>query len=423
MITETEVKQKRAAAPATSAAKRTRAQKKQRKWRILLIVVASLFIIRLILPYFVLRYVNNKLESLNEYTGHVEDIDLALIRGAYQIHNINIEKKQKQKKGETIPFFSAPEIDLSVEWRALFKGSIVGEIAFEQPVLNFVFEKEAARDKDLKGDTADFRTLLKDLMPLKVNHFEVHDGQIHYIDNTRKPNIDVAMTDVQVSGNNLSNVNDSAKLLPASVEATGQAYDGEFKFNMNLDALNKTPTFDMNAELKNLNLTKINDFLKAYGNFDVSKGRFGLYTEFAAKNGGFGGYVKPIIKDIDVLTWNKEEGNIGQKLWEGLVGAAAEILKNRTEEQVATKVPIKGRFDSPDINTWRAVSMLLKNAFVAALKPAIDNSINIHKLEDEKKKTLLEQLFNDGKKEGAEMSKKEKRKQRRKERREKRKSN
>lgn len=60
-------------------------------------------------------------------------------------------------------------------------------------------------------------------------------------------------------------------------------YGGSATMNMKLDALNKIPTFDFNAELLNLNLVEVNDFLKAYGNFDVQKGTFGLYIEAAAK--------------------------------------------------------------------------------------------------------------------------------------------
>lgn len=48
-------------------------------------------------------------------------------------------------------------------------------------------------------------------------------------------------------------------------------YGGSATMNMKLDALNKIPTFDFNAELLNLNLVEVNDFLKAYGNFDVQK--------------------------------------------------------------------------------------------------------------------------------------------------------
>jgi len=371
---------------------------KRKKWKIILVsFVALLIIFRIFLPFIVLHYVNKKLAELKEYYGHVEDIDIELIRGAYVINDIKLVKLgNEQGLKDTIPFFRSPEIDLSVEWRAIFKGSIVGEIYVEEPVLNFVKGKH--KNEDAKADTADFRRLIKDLMPLTVNHFEIANGQIHYIDQFSSPRVDIALKELDVVAVNLSNVNDSTKLLPAHIDASGRAYEGDFKLKVDLDALQKAPTFDMSAEITHMNLVLLNSFLQAYGNFDVKKGDFSVYTEFAGKDGGFGGYVKPVIKDLDVVQWNKEEGNFKQIIWETLIGSAAALLENKNKDQLATKVEIQGRFDKPDINLWRAISYVLRNAFVRALKPAIDNSININKLDDSKDKTFLEKIFGSGKK-------------------------
>jgi hypothetical protein len=365
---------------------------------ILLILLIVLVAFRILLPYIVLKYVNNKLANLSEYYGNVEEIDIALLRGAYIIKDIELVKIDKNgEKKDTIPFFKSPEIDLSVEWRAIFKGKIVGELYVEHPVLNFV--KGKYKDENVKNDTADFRQLVSDLMPLTINHFEISDGQIHYIDlNAKKIKIDVALKELNIVATNLSNVNDSAKLLPARLMADGGAYEGRFKMTVDFDALNKVPTFDMNAELTNINMVLLNDVLREYGNFDVKKGNFGLYTEFAAKEGEFGGYVKPVIKDLDVVQWNKEEGDFKQILWETIVGSATEIFQNQKKDELATKVPINGKFDNPEVNIWKAISYVLRNAFVQALKPAIDSTINIHKLEEDKKKTVLEKIFGGKKK-------------------------
>lgn len=117
--------------------------------------------------------------------------------------------------------------------------------------------------------------------------------------------------------------------LPSSLNANGRAYDGVFNLDVKLNALADQPTFDMSAAFENVNLVGLNDFLRAYGNFDVKKGEFNVFTEFAAKEGVFKGYVKPLIKDLDVVQWNKEEGNVLQILWETLVAGAAELFENQ----------------------------------------------------------------------------------------------
>src|SRR5690349_8428154 len=90
-------------------------------------IIILLLIIRLILPYVVLGLVNDRLTKVKGYYGHVDDIDIALIRGAYQLDSIYLNKMDSVTQKQT-EFFSASEIDLSIEWKALFKGSIVGEV-------------------------------------------------------------------------------------------------------------------------------------------------------------------------------------------------------------------------------------------------------------------------------------------------------
>jgi hypothetical protein len=370
-------------------------KKRKRTWLIVLLsLVILLLIFRLILPHIVLNFVNKKLAALKEYYGHVDDIDIALIRGAYTINNIKIEKIDKETgKRDTTPFFTSPEIDLSVEWKSLFKGAIVGEIQVEHPVLNFVKGKH--KKEDVKADTTDFKDLIRNLMPLTINHFDIHNGQMHYLDKYRKPVVDVAMTNIEVEADNISNVNDRNKVLPAAIVASANVYDGKFDLNVKYNVLEKKPTFDLNAKLSDVNMVKLNDFFKAYGNFDVKKGNFGLYTEFAARDGKFTGYVKPLIKGLDVVQFNKEEGNAGQILWESVVASVAEIFQNQKKDQLATKVPIEGKFDNPNAGLWTAINYVLRNAFVFALKPAVDNTINIGSVEEQpdEKKTLLQKIF------------------------------
>jgi branched-subunit amino acid transport protein AzlD len=372
-------------------------QKRKHKLRItLLVIIAAIILLRIFLPYIVLKYVNNKLSKLDEYYGHVNDIDIALLRGAYVIKEIKIVKiNENPKIKDTIPFFVAPVIDLSVEWSAIFKGAFVGEIYVEDPKINFV--RGTHKGENVKADTADFRQLIKDLMPLTVNHFEISNGQIHYIDKSVSPALNLAMTDINATAVNLSNVEKEGTVLPAHLDAAGNIYGGKFTLKIDFDALKKMPTFDMSAELTQLQLPQINDLLKAYGNFEVERGTFGLYTEFAAKDGKYGGYVKPLIKDMKVALWKKDEG-LKAKLWELMVSGISKLLKNRKTENIATKVDISGTFNNSDINTWRAVSYLLKNAFVRALAPSVDQSISINNLNEETPKTFLEKVFEKKKK-------------------------
>ena len=299
-----------------------RAEKKpQRKKKLLKIIVTSilvLVVIRLILPFVVLRFANKNLASMKGYYGHIKDIDLSIIRGAYIIDSIYLNKSDSLTKKQT-PFFSSESIDLSIEWKAIFKGSLVGELTFTNPFL--LFTKDKVEPAALRKDSTDFKELLDDFMPLKINRFEVKNATLRYKDEGSKPPVDIEMINTYILAQNLRNSYDSSSLLPARIKASASIYEGTIDFNMKLNPLADVPTFDMNTELVNTNLVKLNEFFQAYAKVDVNKGTFGMYAEAAAKEGKFAGYVKPLIKDLDILGKEDRDDNILRILWEGIAGS------------------------------------------------------------------------------------------------------
>ena len=92
-----------------------------------LIVIVLLVALRVALPYIILRYANNTLATMPGYRGHVKDIDLAIIRGAYKIDSIYLNKYDSVKHQQT-PFFGAKEIDLSKVASLLAEAHVKSEI-------------------------------------------------------------------------------------------------------------------------------------------------------------------------------------------------------------------------------------------------------------------------------------------------------
>lgn len=378
---------------------------RNKKIRIFTIVIGVLILIRLLLPYIILHYANKSLANMPDYYGHIDDIDLSIYRGAYQINDMFLNKLDEKSKKQT-EFFKTRNIDLAIEWKPLFKGSLVGQLEFDSPTI--IFTKDKTELDDVAKDTNDFRKLLKDFMPLKVNKFEIRNGSIHYINPNSTPKLDIFLTDTYALAKNLTNADEAANVLPATLNARANLYTGTMVLNMKLNPLAEDIAFDLNAEIKNSNLVLLNDFFKVYGHFDVNKGNFGLYTEFAAKDGKFKGYVKPIIKDLDVLGPEDRKDSFFQKIWEALAGGVSKVLENPKKDQVATKVAIEGSFENPRTRTIDAVFELLRNAFIRALVPTVDNQITLSSLKDvtkEDNRNLFQKLFNKKPKEKEEKKK------------------
>ncbi len=146
---------------------------------------------------------------------------------------------------------------------------------------------------------------------------------------------------------------------------------------MRIDALADDPTYDMNVEIKNANLVRLNDFFKAYGDFDIHKGTFGLNMELAAKDRKYIGYLEPFITDLDVVGPEDRKDSFFQKIWEGIVGIAADILENPKTDQIVTKIPIVGEYGDRTIGIWYASLVLLRNGFIQAIYPALESQVTI----------------------------------------------
>jgi hypothetical protein len=350
---------------------------KSRLGEVLIAVILLLFAIRIALPYIVKDYVNKTLSEIPGYKGVVEDIDMNIWRGAYEIEMISLVKTDGKVP---VPFFSADKIDLSVQWGALFEGSLVGEIVLENPKLNFV--AGPTEEQSQSSIDTSWTDKVKELFPLKINRFEILNGEIHFRDFHSEPKVDIFLNNVFAKAENLTNSKDLSKTLLATINARGNAMgEGLFKLRADINPFEKDPTFNLDAELKNIDLKKLNNFIKAYGSFDVEEGEFELYGEFASANGKFEGYVKPIFRNLKVLSLKEDSENPLQLFWETIAGAITGLLENKSKDQFAARIPFSGSYEDPGANIWSTIGSILENAFIRALIPNVEGSINLEKVE------------------------------------------
>jgi uncharacterized protein DUF748 len=368
-------------------------KKTTKRRKIVYTVLGSLLVLliglRIALPSILLRYVNRQLTLIKGYSGHVEDIDVALIRGAYTIKDIRLDKTDGKVP---VPFFSAQSIDLSLEWGALLHGSIKAKIKVFHPILNFAKGPTEATSQTHIDKS--WTQVVDNLIPFKLNRFEIFDGEIHYRDFYSNPKLDVFTKNVHILAENLSNAKHQKVQLPSTAEATADVYGGKATLHMKLDALNKSPTFEAKAELVGLDITRLNNFLQAYGNFDVKEGEISIYTEAAAKDDIIKGYAKPIIKDLKVVNWKEDKDHPLKLAYKSLISAVTWVFKNHGKDQLATRAEFEGSLKDPNVNTWYIIGQLLRNAFIQALYPSLENSVNISNVgEGGKKETKLSKAY------------------------------
>lgn len=367
---------------------------KKKRFTFPLAFILILIVFRLYLPTLAKNYVNDVLANIPGYYGEVKDIDISLFRGAYVIKGMYLNKVNAKTQ---VPFLNFPTSDISVEWKSLFKGEIVSEIIMNNPEFIYVLEDQQTEGKT--PDVEDWTKALTDLVPIEINHFEIHNGKLAFVELESDPNIDIHFNQLELTADNLRNVVEKPRSLPSPITATAVSIGrGKAKLSGNLNLIKEIPDLDIEFALENTDVTALNPFTRHYAGIDFKSGDFGLYSELAIADGFLKGYIKPLLKNSKLIS--KEDGVLGV-LWEGLVGFFKFILKNQSTNTLATKVPLEGDLNNVQAGVFPTIVNIFGNAWIKAFKGNVDYDIE------------FKDAFNDDDKN----SKKEERKKRREERR------
>ncbi len=333
----------------------------------LVVVIAAVVVVHTYLAIWVRDYVNRKLSEIPGYRAHVVAVTLHLWRGAYQIHNIEIVKTSGKVP---VPFFSAPLVDLSVQWRALFDGAWVGNIEFYRPKMNLV--NAASKENRQAPVDEPWAQKIKQLFPLKINRFAAHNGEIHYRDFSKQPSVDMVFDDVQMVGANLTNSKKLSKSLIADIRIEGRPLRvGDARAQISLDPYAARPTFAFNLEVKEVPLVKVNNFAKAYGNFEFDSGTLKLAMQANARNGAYQGYFEPVFDHMAINPAHAD--NPISFVWQAILAGATEIVRNHAKDRFGTKVPFSGTFEQPQPDIFATIFNAFRNAFVKAFEGKLEN--------------------------------------------------
>lgn len=352
--------------------------KRKKTLLVLSLLMALLVGARLYLPRFLTTYVTQVIQSIPGHTGGVEDIDVHLIRGAYTIHGLHIDKQEKDLVRH---FFESKRTDVSIQWKALFDGAVVGEINFDQPRLNLIAEEENKTENGQTPSTnTDWTKPIKELIPLQINHLSISNGQVHYLDDYSSPKVDLYINQLYLQASNLSNATEQADKLPSHVTARATSIgSGSLNMTMDINVLKAEPDFDMDLTFENVSMPALNDFIKAYSKIDVEEGLFNVYMEMSALDGALDGYIKPVIEDLKVVKWKTDKDEPLKLIWELIASGIVEIFENQPNNRTATKIPLAGKLNDAEAKYWPAMVSVLKNAFIEAIEKKTDQSIKVKK--------------------------------------------
>jgi hypothetical protein len=361
--------------------------------RPILVVAIVLVALRVVAPVGLRWWAERTLDRTPGYDARIADVDLHLWRGAYRIEGLAIDRVTATGNE---PYFATAALDLSVQWKQLIRGQVVGEIALDRPRLNLIAAKKPPQDeKDVQeraeeserqredgtkpgaedletrtGAEVDWRDQVEGLFPLTLNRITIRDGEIRYID---LPNqVDAALGDLELSITGLTNRPLAGERHPCGLVASATTMGGgRLSVDARVDPLADAATFILRASLENVHLPALNELLRSYAGFDVEDGTLDLYVDATADQGRITGTAKPLITELNVLDASKErkEDGLKQVVKEAAIGAAAEVAEAQGEDRQAAEIPLEGTMGEPSTDVWSVVGSVLRNAFIASIKP------------------------------------------------------
>lgn len=222
---------------------------------------------------------------------------------------------------------------------------------------------------------------------VRIDELRLVNGELGWIDRDADPDYRVFVSQLDVDVRSFTNAKPRSRTTPPGTDAdttrhgasgrgdVGGAFmgSGRLRLHATFQPAEARTEFASKLEITDVELTTLNDLLRARGGFDVRAGRFSLFSEIDVRDGRIDGYVKPIFSGLDV--WDRRQDGdktIFQQAYEGVVGGIGTLLENRPRDEIATRTDLSGRIENPETSTWEIVVGLVQNAFVRAILPGLD---------------------------------------------------
>jgi hypothetical protein len=334
----------------------------------LLVVV----VLRLMLPGLAKSYMNKQLNAIKGYHASIEDVSIQLYRAGFQIRGLRIV--EEAAIDTAIVMVELPLLDFSIQWGALFDGRFVAEVYMDSPVLNLSRMAEADAQKGGEYRIAFFEEI-QHLNPMTLNYFEVKNGKLAYRDPSAQPEVDISLEDLNIIGTNLGNVKSSLQALPAHVALSATAMGkGALEINAKLNMLKPIPDFDVDLKLEKAQIVDFNALIDDKSGLAMQAGLLYFYMEAAARDGQIEGYVKPVIEGLKID--KSKDASLLQTVYEGASQVLANVMENKKEDQIATRIEITGQLDQAETSVFRGLLNLFRNAFLKAYTREIEHVVN-----------------------------------------------
>lgn len=279
---------------------------------------------------------------------------------------------------------SVDSVVVGSRWRDLLRSALVADIRVNSPRLMLDLNRAnhagvRSAEGKLNGNSQSdgqptWQAKVKSAPAFKIIAAALTDGEIHLVGIQGQNGTDIRVDRLDLA---LDNITNSLAIAPtlmakavcsARIMATGKLY-----FRAEAYPLADQPTFNLDFQTENVDLTEVRNVIESNIEIDVRRGNLALYLEAAAANGYVQGYVKPIFDHLEIDPPGPSTFLEKLKAWAAKL--VVKVGKNKRKDRVATRLDFEGSLADPDLDVTDAILNFIRNGFSTAARASLDYRI------------------------------------------------
>ncbi|HKY70536.1 MAG TPA: DUF748 domain-containing protein [Nitrospira sp.] len=206
---------------------------------------------------------------------------------------------------------------------------------------------------------------------VRIDRISIVGGELGFVNQAAQPEYRVYLADADLT---LEQYSSQLRDGPTSMMIQGKFMGtGETQISGVLRPPQDSPDVELKVKIAGTQIRSMNNMLRAHGKFDVVGGVFSCYAEVRLDDGSIRGYVKPLIRKLNVYDPAQDRDKDAlDKMREGALEDLSGLLENVPREEVATKAIVSGQANRPRTETVQIVVGLIQNAFFKAILPGFE---------------------------------------------------
>jgi Domain of Unknown Function (DUF748) len=233
------------------------------------LVVIAVYVVAFMIDEPLRRYTEAKMNrALKGYTARITALDFHPLGFSLDLEDVVVTQDEHPEPA----VLRVERLSASVHWRALLSGRLVADIEIEKPTVHVNLPQVRKEITDpVPVKERGWQQALEAVYPLKINHFEIRNGDVTYVD--QGPFKPLHLSDLDLVATNIRNVRSKKRTYPSDVQFSARVFDsGRVGAEGQADFMAEpTPTFRGRVDLAGIELDYFKPITNRY-NLVVNKG-------------------------------------------------------------------------------------------------------------------------------------------------------